>query len=283
LQTLPVFYYIALQRCTLPELALPGSTSYNTCFAQILVPAFGLYWLQVNLQPLPCKQGTSQSATLAVILKTNFTKMKNIIILILVQLSLLSCAQNEKLGYKKLDLENFDFNKKIEDYFSEDKFLQKETYEIDYDSTNIVTTYMTIGDSLSVFDKTYFNGISIMKDKRDKLMALTTFFKHDNDIRPLKDFIASLNNKYGNPAIIKRKSLNSEYTSCYWQLEDRMIIVNSTYNTELYQKKDENSLQDNVEFETELFIVKKESQNEIIGKIHNGEWMNLDSPTGADM
>lgn len=109
-------------------------------------------------------------------------------------------------------------------------------------------------------------------------MALKTFFKHDNDIKPLKNFIASLNNKYGNPSIIKRKSLNSEYTSCYWQLEDRMIIVNSAYNTELYQKKDENSLQDNVEFETELFVVKKESQNEILGKIHNGEWMNLDLP-----
>jgi len=190
-------------------------------------------------------------------------------------MSLLSCAQNEKLGYKKLDLENFDFTKKIDDYFSKKRFLQKETYEIDYDSTNIATTYMTIGDSLSFIDKTYFNGISIMKNKQDKLMALNTFFKHNN-IKPLKEFIASLNKKYGNPAIIKRKSLNSHYTSCYWQLSDRLIIVNSVYNTELYQNK--NPVQDKVEFETELYIIQKDYQNEIIGKIHNGEWMNLDSP-----
>ena len=204
--------------------------------------------------------------------------MKNIIILILVQLSLLSCAQNEKLGYKKLDLESFDFNKKIEDYFSEDKFLQKDTYEIDYDSTNIVTTYMTLGDSLSFFDKTNFNGIIIMKNNQDKLIALKTVFSHKNDIQPLKKLINFLDNKYGKRTIVKRNGFNEDYTSCYWQLHDRLIVVNSAYNTELYQKKNENSLQDDVDFTTALFIVQKDYQNEIIGKIHRGEWMDLDLP-----
>ena len=189
-----------------------------------------------------------------------------------------SCAQNEKLGYNKLNLETFSFEKKMEDYFSEEKFIQKETLELDYDSTKIVNTYMTIGDSLSYYGKTFFNGIIIMQDKDNQLMAINTSFQHDNNIVPLTQLIDELTKKHGNPEITDRKSMDSHYTSCYWQLSDRMIIVNSAYNSKLYNLKLSNELKDNILLRTELFIVKKEFQEKLVGKTHSGAWMNLDLP-----
>ena len=190
----------------------------------------------------------------------------------------LSCAQNEKLGYKKLNLETFNFDKKMDDYFSKEKFLQKDTLELDYDSTKIVNTYMTFGDSLSFYGETFFNGIVIMQDENKQLMAIKTSFRHDNNIVPLTQFIRELTTKYGNPEIVNRKNIDSDYTSCYWQLSDRMIIVNSAFNSKLYYLKLTNELKDKISLRTELFIVKKDFQEKLIGKTHRGEWMNLDLP-----
>ena len=190
----------------------------------------------------------------------------------------LSCAQNEKLGYKKLNLETFNFDKKMDDYFSKEKFLQKDTLELDYDSTKIVNTYMTFGDSLSFYGETFFNGIVIMQDENKQLMAIKTSFRHDNNIVPLTQFIMELTTKYGNPEIVNRKNIDSDYTSCYWQLSDRMIIVNSAFNSKLYYLKLTNELKDKISLRTELFIVKKDFQEKLIGKTHRGEWMNLDLP-----
>ncbi|KEY17722.1 hypothetical protein HY04_14845 [Kaistella antarctica] len=188
----------------------------------------------------------------------------------------LSCAQNEKLGYKKLNLETFNFDKKMDDYFSKEKFLQKDTLELDYDSTKIVNTYMTFGDSLSFYGETFFNGIVIIQDENKQLMAIKTSFRHDNNIVPLTQFIGELTTKYGNPEIVNRKNIDSDYTSCYWQLSDRMIIVNSVFNSKLYYLKLTNELKDKISLRTELFIVKKDFQEKLIGKTHRGEWMNLD-------
>ena len=204
--------------------------------------------------------------------------MKKIIFIPLIMFCVLSCAQNEKLGYKKLNLETFNFDKKMDDYFSKEKFLQKDTLELDYDSTKIVNTYMTFGDSLSFYGETFFNGIVIMQDENKQLMAIKTSFRHDNNIVPLTQFIGELTTKYGNPEIVNRKNIDSDYTSCYWQLSDRMIIVNSAFNSKLYYLKLTNELKDKISLRTELFIVKKDFQEKLIGKTHRGEWMNLDLP-----
>ena len=204
--------------------------------------------------------------------------MKKIIFIPLIMFCVLSCAQNEKLGYKKLNLETFNFDKKMDDYFSKEKFLQKDTLELDYDSTKIVNTYMTFGDSLSFYGETFFNGIVIMQDENKQLMAIKTSFRHDNNIVPLTQFIRELTTKYGNPEIVNRKNIDSDYTSCYWQLSDRMIIVNSAFNSKLYYLKLTNELKDKISLRTELFIVKKDFQEKLIGKTHRGEWMNLDLP-----
>ncbi|SEV80962.1 hypothetical protein [Kaistella antarctica] len=202
--------------------------------------------------------------------------MKKIIFIPLIMFCVLSCAQNEKLGYKKLNLETFNFDKKMDDYFSKEKFLQKDTLELDYDSTKIVNTYMTFGDSLSFYGETFFNGIVIIQDENKQLMAIKTSFRHDNNIVPLTQFIGELTTKYGNPEIVNRKNIDSDYTSCYWQLSDRMIIVNSVFNSKLYYLKLTNELKDKISLRTELFIVKKDFQEKLIGKTHRGEWMNLD-------
>lgn len=203
--------------------------------------------------------------------------MKKYIISFLCAFSIISCTQSDKLGHKKLDLETFDFSKKMDDYFANDKFLQKDTLELDYDSTKIVDTYMTLGDSLTYMGNNFFNGTIVMQNSEHELMALKTSFKHTNTPR-LENLMVYLVKKYGTPQLVRRKSMDSEYTSCYWQLNDRMIIVNSSFDSPFYKANLNKDLKNTGSYSTQLYIVNKAFQKELIGKTHGGEWMDLDDP-----
>ena len=196
--------------------------------------------------------------------------MKNCISICLLLIGLCTCTQYPKLGEELLNLETVDFNKKIDDYYSKRHFLQKDTWELDYDSTNITTTYLTLGDSLSYFGEIYFNGIYMMKNKDEEFIALQTI-NISKDYNITYDFLDYLQEKYGTPIITERDWFG-EYYNYRWTLNDRIIIVNSIYD----EQKDVLSFEEKLEpvCKIELYIINRR-HNEIIGKFHRGDWISL--------
>ena len=225
--------------------------------------------------------------------------MKKLLLILTILPFVLSCNGQEKSGGKSLSeaslqLENFDFNTKIStllpeetkskeyagyykvksemievDTVSDGEFIGSEKpVRIEYRQRSFSTR-----DVLTNFDDFEFNAINLVTNIDGKLMLINGV-AGESDKGKMKDFVSKLNKKYGNSKKTKGEFAGQDFDIYNWQLKDRIIrycVVFDDGKSTLTIGNEKKS-----HYQSYLYVVKKEFQNQIFGKVSSGDFVYLE-------
>jgi len=225
--------------------------------------------------------------------------MKRILSIFIILPFVLSCNGQEKSGAKSLadgalQLENFDFNTKISTLLSENTkskeysgYYQVKSEMIEVDTISdgefigsekpVRVEYrqrsFSNRDVLANFDDFEFNAINFVTNMDGKLMLINAVAGETNKDKT-EDFVSKLNKKYGNSKKTKGEFVGQNFDIYTWQLKDRIIKYNLVFDDEKSTLKIGGDK--NPHYKAYLFIIKKEFQNEIFGKVSSGDFVYLE-------
>ncbi|MDP9955401.1 hypothetical protein J2X97_001038 [Epilithonimonas hungarica] len=225
--------------------------------------------------------------------------MKKLLLILTISPFVLSCDGQDKSGAKSLSeeslqLENFDFNTKIS------TLLPKETKSKEYAGYYKVKSEMievdTVADGefigsekpvrieyrqrsfstrdvLANFDDFEFNAINFVTNMDGKLMLINAV-AGETDKGKTEDFVSNLNKKYGNSKNTKSEFVGQDFDIYTWQLKDRIIRYCMVFDDEKSTLKIGG--EKNPHYQSYLYVIKKEFQNQIFGNVSSGDFVFLE-------
>jgi len=204
---------------------------------------------------------------------------------------------------KAIELEDFNFNTKVSTFISDKN--KYETYDNYYKIKNEVIGADTIvdgefigsekpvrieytrdissaNDIIARFDEYDFNAINFATTLDGKIMIFNGVASKTS-LKDTQKFVELLNEKYGKSTKTKGHFVKpfDVYT---WLLKDRIIkysvVANDDSNTMKIEVNElKNTIKNNKQeshIEAYIFIIKKEYQNELVGKITGGDFVYLE-------
>lgn len=225
--------------------------------------------------------------------------MKKLLLILTISSLVLSCNGQEKSGAKSLSeaslqLENFDFNTKLStllpeetkskeyagyykvksemievDTISDGEFIGSEKpVRVEYRQRSFSTR-----DVLANFDDFEFNAINLVTDMNGKLMLINGV-AGETDKGKTEDFVSKLNKKYGNSKKTKGEFVGQNFDIYTWHLKDRIIRYCVVFDDEKSTLKIGGDK--NPHYQSYLYVIKKEFQNQIFGKVNSGDFVYLE-------
>lgn len=222
--------------------------------------------------------------------------MKKLLLIIIILPFVFSCNGQDKSSLKSLSdgslqLENFDFKTRISTLLPEDTKskeyagyyqVKSEMLEVDTVSDGefigsekpVRIEYrqrsFSTRDIMANFDDFDFNAVNLVTSMDGKLMLVNAVAAETDKVKT-EDFVSKLSKKYGNSKKTKGEFAEQNFDIYTWQLKDRII----RYCVVLDDEK--NTLKiaggKNPHYQSYLYIVKKEFQNQIFGKVSSGDFV----------
>ncbi len=225
--------------------------------------------------------------------------MKKLLLILTISSLVLSCNGQKKSGAKSLSeaslqLENFDFNTKIStllpeetkskeyagyykvksemievDTISDGEFIGSEKpVRIEYRQQSFSTR-----DVLANFDDFEFNAINLVTNMDGKLMLINGV-AGETDKGKMENFVSKLNKKYENSKKTKGEFVGQNFDIYTWHLKDRIIRYCVVFDDEKSTLKIGGDK--NPHYQSYLYVIKKEFQNQIFGKVSSGDFVYLE-------
>lgn len=225
--------------------------------------------------------------------------MKKLLLILIISSFVLSCNGQGKssvksLSKESLQLENFDFDTKIStllpeetkskeyagyykvksemievDTVSDGEFIGSEKpVRIEYRQQSFSTS-----DVLANFDDFEFNAINLVTDMNGKLMLINGV-AGETDKGKTEGFVSKLNKIYGNSKKTKGEFAGQNFDIHTWPLKERIIrycVVFDDEKSTLTIGGDKNP-----HYKSYLYVIKKEFQNQIFGKVSSGDFVYLE-------
>ncbi len=222
---------------------------------------------------------------------------------------MISCNGQEKrivtsIAEEPLQLENFDFNTKLSALLPEKT--KSKVYSGYYELKSELLKVDTISDGefigsekpvrieyrqqsfssqdiLAKFGNEEFNAVNLATTIDGKIMVLNALIDK-TDLKQTKDFIETIDKKYGKSAKTKGEFSDKNYDIFTWQLKDRIIryttVLDKEENTLKIEIDEENKKimngDKNPHYKGYIFIIKKEYKSQIFGKVSSGDFVFLE-------
>lgn len=225
--------------------------------------------------------------------------MKKLLLILAILPIVLSCNGQEKsvpksLAEESLQLENFDFSTKLSTLLPEETKSKEYTgyYKIKSEMLEVdtISDGQFIGsekpvrieyrqrsfsnrDVIATFDDFEFNAINLVTSIDGKLMLINAV-AGETDKGKTDHFVSTLNKKYGNSKKTKGEFAEQNFDIYTWKLKDRIIKYNVVFDDEKSTLKIGG--EKNPHYQSYLYIIRNEFQNEIFGKVSSGDFVYLE-------
>lgn len=235
--------------------------------------------------------------------------MKKLLLLLAILPFIISCNGQENriatsIAEEPLQLENFDFNTKISTLLPE-KTKSKEYngyYELKTEMLEVDTISdgefigsekpvrieyrqrsFSSRDILAKFGSNEFNAVNLATTIDGKIMLVNALIG-TTDLKQTKDFIETLDKKYGKSTKTKGEFSDTNFDIFTWQLKDRIIRFSlvldkeeSTLNIEANEDKKTIKIgEKNEHYKGYIFVIPKKYKDQIFGKVSSGDFVFLE-------